>query len=95
MAKQCSLIQHIRQYRIAKMAIFDWVITIIPLFILSWLMYYKWNIGNKLSFIFILFMVILLGIIIGIVVHKILNVPTMLNYYLGISEKPKKSVCFK
>jgi hypothetical protein len=95
MVHQCSFIQRIRQYRIAKMAIFDWSATIIPLFILSWLMYYKWNIANNLPFTFILFIVILIGIISGIIIHKILNVPTMLNYYLGISEKPKKSVCFK
>lgn len=68
----------IRQYRIFNMAIFDWVATLIGAYLLNLFLFHKFEYWK----------VALGTIILGIIVHKILGVRTMFNYYLGLGEKP-------
>lgn len=62
------------------MVFFDWFMTIIAALIIA----KKINI----CFIVVLFLLLLLSIY----MHIIFNQPTMTNYYLGLSEKPKRNV---
>jgi multisubunit Na+/H+ antiporter MnhF subunit len=70
-----SLITELRKYKIYDMAIFDFTLTFIASLIIS-----KYFNKNILPTFIIL-------IILGIVIHKIIGQPTMLNAYLGLNTK--------
>lgn len=71
-----STINYLRSFRIANMAIFDWVATIIGALVVS--IYFNYS--------FLIILLILLLISIGL--HLIFNVKTYTNYYLGFDNKP-------
>lgn len=75
-----SVISQLRSYRFLEMAIFDWVATALGAFLIQryWL--------TNVSFLPIFFGFTILGIFI----HYLLAIPTMFNYYLGLSEKPQR-----
>lgn len=76
-----SIVTELRKYKIMKMAIFDWSLVIIAAMIWTWYT----NSDNKL----ITFLKIFTGLVIlGIITHKLLGIPTMFGYYLGVNEKP-------
>ena len=66
------------------MALFDWVMTILITLYIS--IKYNNNKYDKIVFIKSLFIMILLAI----TIHYIFNIDTKLNYYLGISNDPKR-----
>jgi type IV secretory pathway TrbD component len=82
----CSPIDKIRSYRIFGLAIFDWLLALISGLLIGYF------ILRLTSWIHMLLWIIL-WFIIGIVVHKILKVPTMLGYYLRLNEKPVEKSC--
>lgn len=73
-------INELRRYRIAEIALFD----VIGTFIGAYITKQYFEIDISLTILFILF------IILGIIVHKVIGTDTQLNYYLGISDKPKR-----
>jgi hypothetical protein len=76
---QLGTLEYLRSFRIAKMAIFDWVATIIGAAVVS---YWKgWN--------FIVVLIILL--VISIPLHIVFGVRTYTNYYLGLDKEPAPS----
>ena len=78
------IITYLRKPKIAGIAIFDTLLVFIIAIIIVYTIPYNKDksVGNKWIQIIVLF---LIGIIIGIVVHKIIGIPTMLNYYLGLN----------
>ena len=89
--KNCDLIDILREPKIFNMAIFDWILTLLGSYAITWLLY-KFN-DIDISFTQ-MYVIITIGlVIIGIILHKILNVPTMLGYYLGLNKKPKRIKC--
>jgi biotin transporter BioY len=85
----CIGIHKIRSYRLINIALFDVIATLLVSVILSRFIKGSWN-NKHMFFTFIIMMVI------GILVHAIMGIPTMLNYYLGINIKKnvlEKRVC--
>jgi hypothetical protein len=81
-------IQQLRQHKIVGLAIFDLVLSflgIISIFLISWKLHYRHlNVWN-----FILAGIIL-TIPISITFHTLFGVNSQLDYFLGLSDKPKK-----
>ena len=73
----------IRSYRIWGMAIFDWVLTLIGAYILNWYVFPRERYWK----------VLILTVFIGIVTHRVMGIPTMFNYYLGVGEMPERGEC--
>jgi hypothetical protein len=73
----------IRKPKILDMSIFDWVTALLGGFLIA---YYLFDITDPLFIV--LFEI---GFIIfGIIVHKLFGINTMLGYYLGLNDKPKR-----
>ena len=75
-----SFIDKARSYRIFKIALFDLILSFV---LMIWILSYfgiSWQTA------------VLLTIPVGIVSHYIFNVDTQLNYYLGLSNEPKRNV---
>ena len=73
----------LRKPKILDMSIFDWVTALLGGFLIA---YYLFHITDQMSII--LFEI---GFIIFcIIIHKLFGVNTMLGYYLGINDKPKR-----
>jgi hypothetical protein len=71
-----GLIEELRQYRVAKMAVFDWVMTVLGAIIIAGI--FKWN----------ALIVLIVLLIVSIPIHMLANVKTYTNYYLGLDEEP-------
>jgi hypothetical protein len=73
------LLVHLRSFRLFHIALFDVIAGVVGLaFVLRYFFpnnaYIFWS--------------IVLVLPLGVVTHKLLNIPTMLNFYLGLSDKP-------
>ncbi len=88
--QHCSLIDDLRKPKIFNMPIFDWIITLIPTYFLTC---YLHRYFKQYNFYWFLFFVTILVIIVGIIVHKLLDINTMLGYYLGVNGYPKRIKC--
>ncbi len=76
-------LEYLRSFRVGGMAVFDWVGTLLgSLLITKALISEPTFIQYLFGFIIVIF--------ISIFVHMAFNVPTMLLYYLGLSEKPAR-----
>lgn len=74
-----SLINILRQPKIMNMAIFDFVMTFIAAYIIIVIAKTKFKRTLKILPTFLSL------VILGVFVHCHFNIPTMLNYYLGIN----------
>ena len=81
-----TLIDKLRQPKIADMSIFDWVTSLLGAFILG-----KF-IGIHSRNAWVLF--ILAWTLFGILAHWYFGISTMLGYYLGINDKPIRKECY-
>lgn len=79
-----SLIEKLRKPKIYDMAIFDWIMSIIITLYIS----YKYNNNKYDNIIFIKSIFIM--IITAVMTHYVFNIDTKFNYYLGISNNPKR-----
>ena len=79
----CTIIDKVRSPKILDMAIFDWSATLLVGFILTLIIYYF----SRVNFIILLILISCSLIFSGVVVHKLLGIPTMFNYYLGLNSK--------
>ena len=70
-----GMLSSIRTYRIFGMAIFDWIATMLGALLISRV------IGTCFAGTFIVL------IIVAIIVHAAIGIPTMLNVYLGLAKK--------
>lgn len=75
-----GLLQKLRKPKLFDIALFDLIGTLLGAFLAH--RYFD----MKQSLVAVMFAFV----IIGIAVHVLLGVPTMLNYYLGLSEKPMR-----
>lgn len=90
-------ISSLRKYRIYNMAIFDFTITIIIIFLIH---LYMWknphmsienkNNRNYKQYLISLFLFIIGAIWLGTMGHYIFNVKSQLSYYLGFNDEPKR-----
>ena len=88
-------ITSLRKYRIFNMAIFDFTITIIIIFLIH---LYMWknaplnvNTKNNRTYLqyFISLMLFIIGSIwLGVMAHYIFNVKSQLSFYLGFNDEP-------
>ena len=89
--QKCTIIDTLRKPKIFNIAIFDLSLTILIIYFIAYKSYSK--IQNKLSFISYLIILEIVGLTLGIIVHKVLGINTMLNYYLGLNPKPIRTEC--
>ena len=76
-----SYIDQLRSYKIAKMALFDWVSSILIGCVVGILVF-------KIKTCIDWFFFFILWILFGVCMHLIFKVPTMLGYYLQLNKKP-------
>ena len=79
----CNIIDKLRGPKVLNMSIFDWVATFLVAVILSLVLHSF----TKINYLILLIVLFTLIIIIGILIHKALGIPTMFNYYLGLNNK--------
>lgn len=79
-----SLLKTLRTPRIGGIALFDLTTAFIGVFLVLWFLFPRVD-KKKLVAI-----TLVITLPIGIVVHAMFHIPTMLNYYLGISKKPQQ-----
>ncbi len=79
-----SLIEELRKPKILDMAIFDWIMSILLTLYIS----YKYNNDKYDNIIFIKSLIIM--VVIAVSTHYIFGIDTKFNYYLGISNNPKR-----
>ncbi len=82
-----NIIDYLRTPRLFDIAIFDFFVVFVIIYFISDSINNKYKEINRNKLDFIL---ILISLIIGIIVHKIFNINTKLNYYLGISDDPRQ-----
>ena len=70
-----SLLKTLREPKLLNMSIFDFVATFVIAIILNKFVLPKQNV----------FLIFILLVILGIIIHMQFNIPTMMNYYLGIN----------
>lgn len=70
-----SVVTELRKYRLFDMAVFDWVATLIGALLISRAL------GTNIA------ATMMTMIILAIVVHAALGIPTMFNAYLGLAKK--------
>jgi hypothetical protein len=76
------MIEYLRSFRIFNIALFDLIMTyVISYFLLKWL-----RPGKAESFYISWLMVGVLPL--SVLAHLIFQIPTTLNYYLGVSSRP-------
>lgn len=78
-----SIIEFLRSFRIYNIALFDLFISLVGLYIFG-----KTVFPGKPPRVYLLWSVIFV-LPIGIMVHYLFGIPTMLNFYLGISTRPQ------
>lgn len=83
---ECTLLDTVRSFKILDIAVFDFVGTLLVAFLLL-----NWFVKSPSILQYIL--VGIISIALGVVVHIILDIPTRLNYMLGISEEPIRKNC--
>ena len=79
-----SFIEKLRKPKIYDMALFDWIMTILFALYAS----YKYNNDRYDNIIFIKSIFIM--IILSVSTHYIFKIDTKFNYYLGLSNNPKR-----
>ena len=89
---ECTLIQKLRSYRFFKMAILDWIMTLLGAFILTKFLIKYTNL-RYINFNRLLFYVSISLTILAIFLHKILNIDTVFGYYLGFNNMPSIIGC--
>ena len=81
--EQCTALDVVRKYKIVDMAVFDWAATLLGAYLVNYFYLPKMKYW-KVALVFVL---------LGIVVHKMMGINTMLNYYLGLSGMPIRKHC--
>jgi hypothetical protein len=75
-------LQYIRSFRVFNIALFDLIGTFIGLYVLL-----TWLLPSRPTFFYISW--VLVGALpLSVLSHYLFNIPTQLNYNLGLSEKP-------
>ncbi len=86
----CTWIDSLRKPKIFGMPIFDWVLTLSAIYLLTWFIY---PFFDQYNYYFIFLFIGILVIILGIVIHKLLGINTMLGFYLGLNIYPPRIKC--
>lgn len=77
-----SIIQSLRSVRIFNIALFDLIASLIGMYLLL-----RWFKPNRSKSFYISWVVVTV-LPLAVVSHYIFNIPTMLNYYMGLSVYP-------
>lgn len=80
---KCNFIDYLRKPKLANISVFDVIATFAVAILIGYLVNNKYPFKVHLWINIII--IFLLLIILGIIVHKIFGIPTMLNYYLGLN----------
>ena len=80
-----NFIDNLRKYKICNLSIIDFIFVLLVAFFINYFLN-KYKINKKYKFLN-LFTIFVILIILGIIIHKILNIDTMLGYYLVINDK--------
>lgn len=80
-----SIISYLRSFRIFQIALFDLITAFFGLLLLVKLLF-----KNKPQSFYISWTIVLL-LPISVLSHILVNQPTMLNFYLGLSKRPKNN----
>ena len=82
----CSVIDRLRQPKVFDMSLFDWVTSLFGAYLIGYYIF-------KLKSIFSYILWFIVWTLLGVWIHYIFNVNTMLGYYLGINDKPLRKKC--
>ena len=82
----CSVLDRLRKPKLWDMSIFDWVTSILGAILIGYFF-----LGLRTLTAYIIWIII--WTIIGIIIHYILGINTMLGYYLGINPMPERKKC--
>jgi uncharacterized membrane protein YcaP (DUF421 family) len=82
-SSKCNFIDYLRKPKLANISVFDVVATFAVAVLIGYLVNKKHPF--KIHLWINIIIIFLLLIILAIIVHKILKIPTMLNYYIGIN----------
>jgi hypothetical protein len=77
-------IQTLRSYRVAGMAAFDWLASLLGAALIG---YFLFHLDSPLAWVTFVFA----WIAFGVIVHLALGVPTMLGYYFGLNDRLKRT----
>ena len=90
-----SIITSLRKYRILGMAIFDFAMTILIVFLVHLYMWRnpieKQNNRSYMQYFISLGLFIIGSIWLGVIFHYLFNVKSQLSYYLGFNDQPNKN----
>ena len=90
-----SIITSLRKYRIFNMAIFDFAMTFLVIFLVHLYMWRnpieKQNNRSYMQYFMSLILFIIGSIWLGVIFHYIFNVKSQLSYYLGFNGEPNKN----
>lgn len=91
MAPNCTCLDKIRSYRVFDMAIFDWVVTLLAAW--AFINYVVPNV-RSLKRLDLTPCAWILGIVVlGIFLHWLFRVPTVVGHWVGLSKYPAKKDC--
>ena len=76
-------IEKLREPKVVDMSIFDWTLSLLAAFIVG---RYILNLQSKKEWALWIFV----WVCIGVFVHKVLGIDTMLGYYLSLNPKPDR-----
>jgi len=76
-------LEKLREPKVGGMAAFDWTMSLLAAFIVG---RYILNLKSKKDWVLWIF----IWICIGVFVHKVLGIDTMLGYYLSLNPKPDR-----
>ena len=82
-SSKCNFIDYLRKPKFVNISIFDVVATFAVAVLIGYLVNKKYPFQMHLWINIII--IFLLLMILGVIVHKIFGIPTMLNYYLGLN----------
>ena len=82
----CSFLDRLREPKIFDMSMFDWFSSLFGAYLIG-----KYFLNLTSIFSYSIWMVV--WTFLGVYVHYILGVHTMLGYYLGVNPKPIRKKC--
>lgn len=86
MAGTCTWLDRVRKPKVFDMSIFDWATSLLGAWLIG-----RFLLGLRGALVWVLFL--LFWVALGVAVHWIMGVPTMLGYYMGVSAKPQRKAC--
>jgi hypothetical protein len=84
--KECTWVDYVRKPKIFGMPLFDWIASLLVAVLFG---VYVFHIQGYVMWV--VFIIAWTGV--GVLVHYMFGVDTMLGYYLGLNPVPKRNMC--